>query len=75
VKDADHTFGRMYRKGAITIGVVVHSDCVLSGHGPGVTTIITSSRGAILPELDSRANIGNLLGIGIYRKKGKGAKA
>jgi len=75
VKDADHTFGRMYRKGAITIGVVVHSDCVLSGHGPGVTTIITSSRGAILPELDSKANIGNLLGIGIYRKKGKGAKA
>lgn len=73
IKDADHTFGRMYRKGALTVGVVVHSDCVLSGHGPGVTTIMTSSKGAIVPELDGKANIGNLLGIGIYRKRSKGA--
>jgi hypothetical protein len=63
----------MYRKGAITIGVVVHSDCVLSGHGPGVTTIMTSSKGAIVPELDGTANIGKLLGIGVHRKKSKGA--
>jgi len=74
IKDADHTFGRMYRKGAITIGVVVHSDCVLSGHGPGVTTIMTSSRGTIVPELDGGANLGRLLGIGIYRQKRRGAK-
>ncbi len=74
IKDADHTFGRMYRRGAITIGVVVHSDCVLSGHGPGVTTIMTSSRGSIIPDLDSKANIGRILGIGICRKKSKGAK-
>lgn len=73
IKDADHTFGRMYRKGALTVGVVVHSDCVLSGHGPGVTTIMTSSRGAIAPELDAKANIAKLLGIGIYRRKSKGA--
>jgi hypothetical protein len=73
IKDADHTFGRMYRRGAVTVGVVVHSDCVLSGHGPGVTTIMTSSRGAIVPELDGKANIGRLLGIGIHRKKSKGA--
>jgi hypothetical protein len=74
IKDADHTFGRMYRKGAVTIGVVVHSDCVLSGHGPGVTTIMTSSRGAIVPDLDGGANIGKLLGIGIYRQKRRGAR-
>lgn len=74
IKDADHTFGRMYRKGAITVGVVVHSDCVLSGHGPGVTTIMTSSKGVIVPELDAGANIGNLLGIGAYRRKRKGTR-
>jgi hypothetical protein len=74
IKDADHTFGRMYRKGAITVGVVVHSDCVLSGHGPGVTTIMTSSKGAIALQLDTKANIGKMLGIGIYRKKAKGAR-
>jgi hypothetical protein len=72
IKDADNTYGRMYRKGAITVGVVVHSDCVLSGHGPGVTTIMTHSRGGIVPKVDPHANIGEILGIGIYRKARKG---
>ena len=30
-----------YLKGAVSIGVVVHSDCVKMGHGPGITTIVT----------------------------------
>lgn len=74
IKDADTTFGRMYRKGAVTVGVVVHSDCVLSGHGPGVTTILSHSRGGIVPRIDPGANIANVLGIGIHRKRGKGGK-
>lgn len=74
IKDADHTFGRMYRKGSMTIGVVVHSDCVLSGHGPGVTTIMTSSGGRIIPRIDAGANIARLLKIGTYRTKGRGGK-
>jgi hypothetical protein len=74
IKDADNTFGRMYRKGAVTIGVVVHSDCVLSGHGPGVTTVMTHSRGGIVPRIDADANIARLLGIGIHRKKAKGGR-
>jgi hypothetical protein len=74
IKDADHTYGRMYRRGAVTVGVVVHSDCVLSGHGPGVTTIMTSSRGTLVPVIDPGANIGKLLGIGIHRRKAKGAR-
>ena len=36
--DADHSFGRIYRQGAITVGIVVHTNCVTAGHGPGVTT-------------------------------------
>jgi hypothetical protein len=74
IKDADNTYGRMYRKGAVTVGVVVHSDCVLSGHGPGVTTIMSHSRGGIVPKVDPKANIGRLLGIGIYRKGSKGGR-
>jgi hypothetical protein len=74
IKDADNTYGRMYRKGAVTIGVVVHSDCVLSGHGPGVTTIMTHPRGKIVPKADPEANIARILGIGIHRKRRKGAK-
>ena len=58
----------------MTIGVVVHYDCVLSGHGPGVTTIMSHSRGGIVPAIDPKANIGRMLGIGIYRKRSKGEK-
>jgi hypothetical protein len=74
IKDADNTYGRMYRKGAITIGVVVHSDCVLSGHGPGVTTILSHSRGGIVPRIEPAANIANILKIGIHRKRTKGGR-
>jgi hypothetical protein len=59
--NADHTYGRIYRSGAISIGVVVHTDCVLAGHGPGVTTIMTSSEGKIKPVVDPNANIAKVL--------------
>lgn len=61
IMNADHTYGRIYRSGAISIGIVVHTDCVLAGHGPGVTTIITSSEGKIKPLIDSSANIAKVL--------------
>lgn len=57
ITDADHSFGRIYREGAISIGVVVHSDCIISGHGPGVTTILTSPNGKIKPVIDESANL------------------
>ena len=74
IKDADNTYGRMYRKGAITVGVVVHSDCVLSGHGPGVTTILSHSRGGIVPRIEPAANIASILKIGVHRKRAKGGR-
>jgi hypothetical protein len=63
ILDADHSYGRIYREGAISIGIVVHSDCVISGHGPGVTTLFTSSTGKIIPKIDPNANIAKLLGL------------
>jgi hypothetical protein len=59
--DADHSFGRIYRQGAISVGIVVHTNCVTAGHGPGVTTLFTSTRGKIIPAIDSKANIAKLL--------------
>jgi hypothetical protein len=59
--DADHSFGRIYRQGAISIGIVVHTNCVTAGHGPGVTTLITSPSGKIVPKIDARANIAAIL--------------
>lgn len=61
LQDCDTTNGRCFRKGAVTIGVVVHSDCILSGHGPGVTTIITSQRDNIKYHINKDANIANVI--------------
>ena len=63
IMDADHSYGRIYKQGAVSVGIVVHSDCVSSGHGPGVTTLFTSSTGKIIPRIDSKANIANLLNL------------
>ena len=69
IMDADHTFGRIYKTGAVSIGVIVHSNCVTAGHGPGVTTLLTSAEGKIVPCIDSTANIGAYLRIGRFREK------
>ena len=45
------------------MGVVVHSDSFTSGHGPGLTIILTSREATIHPVLDSNANIANYLNI------------
>jgi hypothetical protein len=59
--DADHSFGRIYRQGAVSIGVVVHTNCVTAGHGPGVTTLMTSPYGKIIPQIIQNANVASLL--------------
>jgi hypothetical protein len=59
--DADHSFGRIYRQGAISVGIVIHTNCVTAGHGPGVTSLMTSPTGKIIPKIDAKANIACLL--------------
>lgn len=66
--DHDNRYGRTYRQGAISIGIVVHSDCLVAGHGPGVTTLMTCETSLIKPVIDPRANIADLLGIGTTLK-------
>lgn len=61
LRDCDTRFGRQYLKGAATYGVVVHSNCILSGHGPGVTTLITAANGRLKPRRDPKANLADLL--------------
>ncbi len=57
ITDADHSYGRIYKEGAVSIGIVVHSDCIISGHGPGVMTIMTSKDGKIIPKINKNANL------------------
>lgn len=64
--DADHSFGRIYRQGAISVGVVIHTNCVTAGHGPGVTTLLTSSAGKIIPQINAKANIASFLNLRAY---------
>jgi hypothetical protein len=63
LQDCDTTYGRGYLEGAITVGVVVHSDCLLAGHGPGVTTLFTCKTPKIRGIKSEKANIGYWLGI------------
>ncbi len=63
LKDTDNTYGRCMKKGAGSVGIVVHGNCVLAGHGPGVTTIASSATGKIKPILTKDANIADYLEI------------
>ncbi len=67
--DHESTFGWSYKKGAVSIAVVVHGNSFLAGHGPGVQTVLTSRDGWIDPVVDRSANLGKYLGIGRMRKK------
>jgi hypothetical protein len=61
IMDADNSYGRIYRRGAVTVGIVTHSNCVSAGHGPGVTTLLTSKTGNIKPIISEKANIAHIL--------------
>ncbi len=63
IKDRSSFYGRSYRRGAVEIGVVIHGDSYISGHGPGVTTLLTANHGEIEPVLDPGASIASYLGL------------
>jgi len=66
VLDHDNRYGRTWRKGAITIGVVIHSDSPLAGHGPGMMTLMSALDGKLQPVLADDANMGSKLGVGRF---------
>jgi len=66
VLDHDNRYGRTYRKEAVTIGVVIHSDSPLAGHGPGMMTLMSACAGKLAPVLRDDANVGAILGIGRF---------
>jgi len=63
IKDSSSYYGRSYRRGAIIIGIVVHSNSFVSGHGPGVTSLLTSLTGRIRPVKVEKANIADYLNL------------
>ncbi len=63
LENCDTSFGRGYLTGAVTIGVVVHSNCILIGHGPGVTTLLTAKTQIIEGVLSEKANLADYMGV------------
>lgn len=61
--DADHSYGRIYRTGAVSVGIVAHGRSFVAGHGPGVTSLFTSTAGKIEPVMDEQANLAAVLNL------------
>jgi len=59
--DQDHRFGRGYREGWTTIGVISTGSCQLFGHGPGPSTLMSGPSEAFRLVDDPASNLGVLL--------------
>jgi hypothetical protein len=63
VQDADHSYGRIYRTGAVSVGIVAHGSSDIAGHGPGLTSLLTSPSGNLVPEVNRSANLAAILNL------------
>ena len=63
IVSGDTRFGPSYRDGRITVGVIVHGDSTVSGHGPGVTALLTGPAAQLRPVLSADANLARILGV------------
>jgi hypothetical protein len=61
--ESDTRFGPIYRNDRVTIGVVVHGDSTVSGHGPGVTPLITGPTDLLHPCCRPDANLAVIFGL------------
>ena len=59
----DARFGPSFRRARVTIGVIVHGDSTVSGHGPGVTVLMTGPAERLRPRHDPDANLAMLFGL------------
>jgi hypothetical protein len=58
VTDIDARFNMGYRRGWVTVGIIVHGGSPLPGHGPGLTPILTGPAGALQLGLDAAGHVG-----------------
>ncbi len=66
ILDHDNSFGPSFKRGSVSIGIIIRGDSFLAGHGPGVTILFTCTNLEIKPIIDSKANIGELYKIGRF---------
>jgi hypothetical protein len=63
IRHADHFWGRGYRKGYVAIALCIHGDSVMTGHGPGILTLMAATEREIEWTIDPNANIARYLKI------------
>ena len=63
IHHADHRYGRSFRSGAVSIALCIHGDSVMTGHGPGIMTIMTCAEPCIEWVFDKGANLANYFGL------------
>jgi hypothetical protein len=61
LEDSDHRFGRGYRPGYLTIGVISTGQCMLFGHGPGPSSLLSGPADAFRVVTDTDANLASWL--------------
>jgi hypothetical protein len=61
LEDADHRYGRGYRPGYLTIGVISTGQCMLFGHGPGPSSLLSGPADAFHVVTDPDANLASWL--------------
>jgi hypothetical protein len=64
LEDSDHRFGRGFRAGYLTIGVISTGQCMLFGHGPGPSTLMSGPAEAFHLVDDPDANLASWLHAG-----------
>ena len=63
IRHADHHFGRSYRENAVSIALCIHGDSVMTGHGPGILTLMTCAEPCIEWSINPDANIATYLNL------------
>lgn len=63
INHADHRYGRSFRSGAVSIALCIHGDSVMTGHGPGIMTIMTCPEPCIEWVIDKDTNLANYFGF------------
>ncbi len=63
ITDADTRRGPLYSSGRVTIGVIVHGDSTVSGHGPGVTPLLTGPTDSLIPMHAPQANLAEIFDL------------
>ena len=58
IEDIDARYNMGYRRGWVSVGIVVHGASPLPGHGPGMTPILTGPRPALVTRIEGDGHAG-----------------